>query len=385
MLFSVMSRDKSRLRRRSFVKTAVPIGIVGMAGCTGNGDGDGTGNGNGNGTGNGNGNGNGDDNGGEQNTYNWRLGTSSQATATHAAGVAFSSTINEHSDMLEASAQTTGGTEANPRLIDEGQIDMGITTGDAVSRANTNGSPYDDPPVDKTFCQTFTFMTVDQFLVRRNTEELQDIETLDDVPTDGSIRMSWGARGSSGFRVQQLAFEIAGIENPTEKYDIRPIEVGDQPAAFREGRLDIAFTYTINHSILPGWAQELDSTSEFSIVKYPFDEQDVIDSGYPLIFSTAEPPFNQEVGVDTFPTVSLTYTPTIPAGVSEEAGYEFTSILMENHEEVSEAHAVLSNFNPESGTNLLLASEEAPIHPGAEQYYRDNDLWSDEFTSLDDY
>jgi TRAP-type uncharacterized transport system substrate-binding protein len=46
---------------------------------------------------------------------------------------------------------------------------------------------------------------------------------------------------------------------------------------------------------------------------------------------------------------------------------------------------VLKGAGPEFAAEFLLRSEDAPVHPGAEKYYKEADLWSDDLTSLSDY
>lgn len=379
-----MAERPKHVDRRTVIKTGTPLVVAGLAGCTGNGN---DGNGNGDGSGNGNGNGDGGDaTPTEQQSFNWRLGTSGQETGTHAAGVAFSSIVSENSDFVQMSAQTTEGTNANPRLIDEGQIDIGQSQTQATAAANMGREPFADPPIEKTLCQTYAFFTVNQFLVKRNIDRLSDIESMADIPTDGSVSISFGPRGASAWNVQMAAAAIAGVDDPTEAYDMQVMDIGDQASAMRNGRLDIGTVYTINNSILIGWIQELKSSTDLSVVRYPFDEQAVADHGSPILYSEQSADvWDQEVGHDSYPTLSLGYTTVIPADIPAAPVYELTKILMENKEQVREAHGVLGEFGPEFGIEFLLKNGEVPVHPGSEQYYREIDMWSDDLTSLEDF
>lgn len=321
-----------------------------------------------------------------QQIYTWRIGTSGQGTATHASGVAFSNIVSESSDMIEMSAQTTGGTTANPRLIDQGKIDIAQSTAPMVWRADTGGDPYTNPPINKTLCQTFSYMTLDVFLVKRNIDRLGDIKTITDIPTDGSVTMSWGPRGTSAWDTQVDAFKMAGIKNPEKAYDLQVMGLGDQATAMRDGRIDIANVYTANTKTLIGWIQELDATTDIDVIRYPFDEQTVLDSGKPITYSEISGDvWNQDISSETFPGMSIGYFTIISAEIPAEPVYEYTRSLLENNKQVRNAHAVLSSPGPDFATKFLVQNGEVPVHHGTEQYFKENDLWNDTLVSLDDY
>jgi len=142
-----MPDDHTSRRRRSFLKAITAAGTVGLAGRAGGDGGDGNGDGGGD-AGNANGgNDTGNDSGGSggEGAVEWTMGTSTPETATHASGVAMSQVVSEQSERISMSAQTTGGTAANPRLIANGDIGVAQSTAWAVARANTGGPPYGEP------------------------------------------------------------------------------------------------------------------------------------------------------------------------------------------------------------------------------------------------
>lgn len=375
-----MAQGEWNIDRRTLIKGASigsVGGVVGLAGCSGNG---------GNGENNDGGNGDNDESGNgdaPQDSYSWSLGTSGQETGTHAVGVAMASMVSENSDILEVSAQTTGGTVTNIRLVDQGDIDMGLTSTTLLWMANNGVTPYVDPPLDATMTQLFSYFTANIFVMKKDTENLSGVETVSDLPEGTSI--SLGPRGTSTWDSIRYGLELLGIEYQ-EKFDVKPISYSDQPAAMREGRIDAAVGYTINDLVL-GWLQELDSSVEFSILDWGISEDDAEQFEVPLALNQnmSADLFNQDVGVeDTFTAITQGYSPTLPATTSEEAAYEFVSIIMDNHEEVSEAHAALGNLTPEFATEWLMR-EGVPVHPGAERYFKENDLWNDNFVTVDEY
>jgi len=316
----------------------------------------------------------------------WTIGTSGPETATHASGVAMSEVISEKSDNISMSAQTTGGTAANPRLIAQGDIDVAQSTDWAVARSNSGGPPYGEP-VEKTMTQVLPFMTLEYYLVRRTDDALSDIETVSDIPQDGSISMAFGQRGGTNFFAGIDGFNLSGIDDVQEKYDLQSMSWGDQGSLFADGRLDIMLVYGVSREVLTGWAQEAGATTDVALVEWEFDESDIADSDLPYTYieTPADLWEGQDLRMDDIPAVGVGYQTVFPADVPEELGYEFVSTVMEDIDAVREASSVLQRAGPDFASEFLLPSPDAPVHPGAERYYKENDLWKDGLTTYDGY
>lgn len=360
-----------RVDRRTLIRYGGIAGVAGLAGCTG----DESGGGNQNGSNGGGGSGSA--------KYDYTLGTSGSSTATHAGGVAISTVINERSDMLNISPQTTGGTAANPRLVEKGNIDLASQTSLSNWKCNKQVKPYNKPPIDVTLCQTFTMFTLDLGFVKRKGAGLDGVQTLKDIPEGTS--MSWGPRGISGWDTAQMMFQTAGIENPTEKFDMQYIDTGDLAAAMREGRIDVTTVFTANQESLISWSSQIDSTADIDVIDWGISKEDLAATNFPLLF--AEIPksaFSGNVS-SSINAAGLASYIAVPTEIKAEPIYEMTKIAMQNHEDVQSYHALLEKFTPEFSTNLIVQSQDIPVHPGAEKFIREQDLWEDGMTSLDEY
>jgi len=388
--------------RRKFLKVVGAASMVGLAGCGGDG-GDGGGDGSDGDDGGGSDGGDGDDGGGSDGSdgdgggsdggdgddggmsVDWTMGTSGPETATHASGVAMSEVISEKSDSISMSAQTTGGTAANPRLIAQGDIDVAQSTDWAVARSNSGADPYGEP-VGKTMTQVLPFMTLEYYLVKRE-GELEGVETVSDIPQDGSVSMAFGQRGGTNFFAGLDGFQLSGIEDVQDKYDLQSMSWGDQGSQFADGRLDVMLVYGVSREVLTGWAQEAGAQVDVSVVEWEFSEEDIASSDLPYTYieTPADLWDGQDIRMDSIPAVGVGYQTVFPAEVSEDLGYEFVSTVMEDIDAVREASSVLARAGPDFAQEFLLPAGNAPVHPGAERYYKENDLWKDGLTTLDEY
>lgn len=357
--------------RRTYIKSVGATGVAGLtalAGCSsssGSNDGSTTTSGSG--------------------AQSWRLGTSGPETATHASGVAMANVVSEQSEELSVSAQTTGGTASNPRLISKGDIDVAQSTTWAGKRANTGQKPY-GKPVGETITQVIPFMSLEYYLVKRDTEKLADVESVSDIPTDNSISMAFGQRGGTNYFAGLDGFRLSGIDNPQDKYDIQSMSWGQQASSFRNGQLDVILTYGVSREVLTGWAQEVGSTTEVDVVTWEFDEETLANSEHSYVYlETPADLWNQELRVDSIPSVGVSYETVFPASVSEDRAYQFTDLVMNNVQQVRDASSVLSRAGPEFAAEFLLRSPDLPVHPGAAKWYKEQDLWSEDLTTLEEY
>jgi TRAP transporter TAXI family solute receptor len=298
--------------------------------------------------------------------------------------VAFSSVVSENSDRIEMSAQTTGGTTANPRLIDQGQIDIGQSTHNLLWRANRDAGPYADPPIEKTICQTFSYMTLDVFLVKRQeASALEGVTRVEDLPEGTNI--SFGPRGTSAWDLANDGLGLLGVEDSQEYFNVSTMGLGDQADAMNDGRIDVCTCYTANQETLIGWIQQLDAQVDVDVLEWGITEDMAANAEVPV--AVADVPgdtWNQEITHDPYTALPLGYTTAIPADISDDLVYEYTEILMDNVQDVRDASAVLARHGPDFATEWLQPSG-VPVHPGAEQYYKDNDLWDENLTTLDEF
>ena len=71
-----------------------------------------------------------------------RIGTASQGGAFYPVGQAISTLVNEHADGLTMVPVVTQGSVQNPRLVNKGEIDVGITNNNLAVLANKGAAMY---------------------------------------------------------------------------------------------------------------------------------------------------------------------------------------------------------------------------------------------------
>lgn len=366
--------QQTKLSRRRVITTAGAVGVIGLAGCTGGDDGDDATSDDGNGDNGGNG-------GIPEGDY--VLGTAGEATAVHGGSVGLASEVSSASDILNINARTTPGTSANPRLLDRGEIDIAAGSDLNAWEANQGIGSYEDPVTERTMCQSAATHTVEVFLAKRDTPELEDVEMVTDIPQD--VPMTWGAPGSSGYFYFQYGFEMLGLENPVENYNLVNMNYGEIADAFRENRVDIGIYLTLSQTNLPGYIQEVESAADMEVIEWDFTEEEMLAADNPFSYAEIDGNLFADFRLDSVPALSSVYTTYFPLEFNDDHVYEFLDVAMAQHEEIQQYHATVSGYGPDFAEEWMIQSDYVPIHPGAEQWYVDNDMWDDSWPSIDDY
>jgi TRAP-type uncharacterized transport system substrate-binding protein len=201
-----------------------------------------------------------------------------------------------------------------------------------------------------------------------------DVETTDDL-AGASIFLN-----PQGTGVRATVEPVVRNASIYEEAEILEISRSDVPGAFEQGRLDAAVVYGVNFQSLSGWVQQIDARNEVSLV-------DTTDSYIQAIEDTAGVPprkievygWEQDLGGTSTTASSLVSQFCFHPSVSVEAAKELTRIGYEEKDLIRETTPAYPNFESiEEMTNNVMP--DVPVHPGAAEYWRENDAWNNSWT-----
>jgi TRAP transporter TAXI family solute receptor len=138
----------------------------------------------------------------------------------------------------------------------------------------------------------------------------------------------------------------------------------------QDGRID-AFFYTVGH---PNGSVKEAVAGARKVNFVPVSENLVqkLTAEQPY-YAPAEIPVNQYPGVvntENVPTFGVKATICSSSDVSEDMIYKITKTVFENIDELRKLHPALDVLTREN----MLQGLSAPLHPGAEKYYREAGL-----------
>jgi len=161
--------------------------------------------------------------------------------------------------------------------------------------------------------------------------------------------------------------------------NIQNMGVGDAPGAMEEGSIDACIAYGTPGVRYTGWVREIASRVEVHYVE-PTDalreSAESFSGAGTTTTSYSDWDMGQDIGTDEVLTWDLEVNYTFNPEANPDAVYELCRVVDEHNDTVNEGE---DQFNDYSSAEEMLgyAQERIPVHPGAVQYYKDNDAWDD--------
>lgn len=360
--------------RRRFLKGTAGLGMIGLAGCSGNGNGDGGDGDADGGDGGGGDGGDGDSDGGDggQETVNMRIGSSTEGSTVFQTSQAFQRVLRNESDYVRWDTQTTGGDPASIRVYDDGGLEGYGLTNYIVRKAMEGAAPFEQER--EVPYQCFSYFVRDDFFVALDGT---GIETTDDMLGKNVylLQPGWGTRA--------MFMEVMD-EDPELKEQLTEnvvnIDTADVAGAVEEGRIDAILAYGANEVNLPSWFAEVDARADLHTVEVSDQFRNVFESSPLVPYFEKEPyGFSQDVG-DQIQGYQILFQYYISPEVPNDAVYEMLEIARDHYESVQEGQPAFFPYGEDPSYFMQSLESEGvpPVHPGAAEFYKDNDVWDDD-------
>lgn len=364
--------SENSVRRREFLYGATTASVIGLAGCAGGSNGSDTSGSSGSDGDSGSSDSSSDESGetGESSqSLSLRVGTS--AGGTQDVGLAVERAVSQQSDKLDYSTIESPGYIGTIRRMANGQFNAGITDNNSLSKALNDDGQFSEQPVDRIPQYGFYAFPYSIYIVARDGT---DIETFDDLA---------GANvypAEPGYSTRATTLDVWS-QDPTadvyEQMNIQNMGVSSAPGAMEEGSIDASIAYGTPGVRYTGFVQEFASRVDIHYVE-PTDALRESAKSYPGAgtgtTAYGDWGMSQDIGTDEVFHWNLEVNYTFNPEASNDAVYELCRVVDEHNELVNEGEGQFNNF--ESTSDMLgSARENIPVHPGAVQYYEDNDAW----------
>lgn len=283
----------------------------------------------------------------------YSLGSGSSGGNFYLVGGGLSTVINnllpEH---FVITSEETGGSTANLTMIQNGDVEFGITMTSSIAEAVAGEAEWTGGPMDKIrglaplYPSYLTIYTLAD----------SGIKTLDDV--NGKI-IGFGSKGAAMDSVFREAFPAMGI-NPSSIFNDGH---GATATAVSDGQIDAALLFS-----LPPFAAitELEATKDLTFIGLTEEQQKHLVETYPFYKADVMPAGSYKGVTEDIPIVSEWNVLVTSSEVPEEEVYLITKSLMENNPDLVEIYKGLSYVTPENTLNF-----NCPLHPGTIKYLQE--------------
>ena len=284
------------------------------------------------------------------------IGTGGQTGVYYVVGQSICKLVNRGTD-LKCTAPSTGGSVANINAIQAGDQDMGVAQSDMQYKALNGEEPWAGAPFDKERA-VFSVHPEPVTVVARADSGIESFEDLK------GKRVNVGNPGSGQRETMQVLMDAKGWTMGDFSL-ASELKSAEQAAALCDNKVD-AIVFTVGHPA--GTIQEATTSCESKLIPVTGPEVDklVEENAY---YSKATIPGGMYTGTpDPVDTFGVRATFVTSADVPEDVVYDVVKSVFDNFDRFKGLHPAFAELTPEEMVSQGLS---APLHPGAEKYYRE--------------
>ena len=291
-----------------------------------------------------------------------KVGTGAQVGVYYTAGLAIADLVNEGTDrhQVDMAVESTDGSVFNINAVLSAQLDFGFAQADRVYQAVQGQGLWEGRPQEKLrfVCSFHPEMLA---LVAAEDSGIQSLDTLKEK------RVSIGSAGS-GTRGTALA--VLGTRNliPERDFDAEDLKASEAAMMLQDQRID-AFFYAVGH---PNGSLTEATNGKRRVRFVPLNGLEDLFAEAPYYESMTIPMkyYPQAVNSGDVATVGVLTTLVSSSDVPDEIVYEVVRALFDSLPLFQTRHPSFEELSPEG----MLRGSMAPLHPGAERYFREKQL-----------
>jgi TRAP transporter TAXI family solute receptor len=287
------------------------------------------------------------------------IGTGGQTGVYFVVGQSICRLVNrgtaEHN--IRCTAPSTGGSIANINAIAAGDMEMGVAQSDWQFHAYNGSSQFEGSQVPD--LRAVFSVHPEPFNVVARADS--GIATFEDLL---GKRVNVGSPGSGQRATMEVVMNALGwsIDDFALASELAPAE---QSAALGDNNVD-AIIFTVGHP--NGSIQEATSTVDARLIPVEGPVIDALVAENPY-YAYATIPGGMYAGTDEdVTTFGVRATFVTSANVPDDVIYTVVSAVFDNFDRFRSLHPAFANLQEEE---MISSGLSAPLHPGAERYYRE--------------
>ncbi|KPP97906.1 TAXI family TRAP transporter solute-binding subunit [Marinobacter sp. HL-58] len=291
------------------------------------------------------------------------IGTGGVTGVYYPAGGAICRLVNmdrkEHG--IRCSVESTGGSIYNLNGIRDGELDLAVAQSDWQFHAHNGSSDFEDKGKDEKLRAVFSLHPEPFTVVASKGSGIKTFEDLE------GKRVSIGNPGSGQRATAEVLMEEMGWNK--DKFSLAAeIKAAEQSQALCDGNID-AFFYTVGHP--SGAIKEATTSCDSVIVEVDNDATKKLIDENPYYRKAIIPGGMYRGSDEDVATFGVAATFVSSSDVSEEVVYEVVKAVFENFDSFKRLHPAFENLDKKE---MVTDANSAPLHKGAEKYYKEAGL-----------
>ena len=293
------------------------------------------------------------------------IGTGGITGVYYPTGGAIAKIVNKKRDEygIRATVESTGGSVFNVNAVMSGDLEFGVVQSDRQYQAINGLAEWEEKGKQEDLRAVFSIHPESVTLVAAVDAGIEKIEDLK------GKRVNIGNPGSGQRQNSIDALTAAGIDYEND-LTAESVKAAEAPGLLQDGRID-AFFYTVGHP--SGAIKEATAGARkvrFIPITGPGIDKLVADNPFyakAKVQVALYPGAQNDADVDTF-GVKATFVTS--AKVPENVVYAIAKEVFDNFEDFKKLHPAYAVLTKEN----MLEGLSAPLHPGAEKYYKEAGL-----------
>ena len=287
------------------------------------------------------------------------IGTGGTGGVYYPIGGALANLLSKNMPGVQATAEVTGGSVDNLKLINSGQSEIGFSMADAALDALNGVDKFKGSKVPLQ-----TLMVLYPNIMHVVTIEGTGVTKLTDLK---GKRVSTGAPGSATEVMAFRVIEAAGLDKDKDMKRER-LSVAESVNAIKDHKIDAFF-----------WVGGLPTAGVTDLAATPgvkiklIDHADVVakmNAKYNNLYSTSVIKAGTYPGQDMDSQVSAVWNILVTGNkMSDQDAYNIVKLIIEKKADLVAVHKDAASFSVE---NQIKANSPIPWHPGAVKYFKEH-------------
>jgi uncharacterized protein len=292
------------------------------------------------------------------------IGTGGVTGVYYPAGGAICRLVNagrkEHG--IRCSVESTGGSVYNINTIRQGELDFGVVQSDVQYNALEGQGPEFEGQGPFDGLRAVFALHPEPFTVVARADA--GIESFDDLK---GKRVNVSNPGSGSRATFDVLMEAKGwtMDDFALASELKSAE---QSQALSDNNVD-AIAFVVGHP--NGSIQEATTTADANLIAVSGPEVDALVEENPYYAKAVIPGGMYRGNEEDVETFGVAATFVTSADVPEEVVYQLVKAVFENFEDFKKLHPAFANLDQAEMTTTALS---APLHPGAEKYFKEAGL-----------
>ncbi|RDE07704.1 TAXI family TRAP transporter solute-binding subunit [Pelagibacterium lacus] len=284
------------------------------------------------------------------------IGTASSGGVFFPLGTGMAEVLSQEVEGVSFSAESTGGSAENARLVGSGGTSMGLAMADVAYYARQGLADFEDEGAYEDLRGVMMIYTQMMHLI---VPANSDIETMADLE---GRRVSPGPAGSGTSFMTDILLDAYGLK---DSVSLDLLTHDQQASALGDGRIDAAFM------LFPPGGAAVEAYANAHQARFiPIDDPDItstLQEEYPFYAPTPIPAGSYTGQDEAVPSIGVSVVLVAHKDLDEDVIFDVTRVLNEHPERLAAYHSIAASMTTDNALNGM----PVELHAGAERYYRE--------------